>query len=72
MLRKKKFDRALNWLPQVEHRSVLRYKYEKDRYLGLANLLLRRHYFTKELNVGWNELEFGRLPGGKPILVRKN
>ncbi|KAI9472305.1 MAG: 4'-phosphopantetheinyl transferase superfamily [Benjaminiella poitrasii] len=63
-----KFEEALSWLPKNEHASILRYKFDRDRHLALANLLLRRHYFSQELNVGWFDLEFGRLPAGKPIL----
>ncbi|KAI7901607.1 4'-phosphopantetheinyl transferase superfamily [Cokeromyces recurvatus] len=63
-----KFEKALNWLPKNEHASILRYKFDKDRHLALANRLLRRHYFSNELNISWFDLEFDRLPAGKPIL----
>ncbi|KAL9539222.1 hypothetical protein MBANPS3_010389 [Mucor bainieri] len=63
-----KFDRALSWLPKAEHPSVMRFKFERDRHLALANLLLRRHYFSQELQVPWFDLEFDRLPAGKPVL----
>ncbi|KAI8646523.1 4'-phosphopantetheinyl transferase superfamily [Parasitella parasitica] len=65
-----KFDRALSWLPTVEHPSVMRFKFDKDRHLALANLLLRRHYFSQKLQMPWFDLEFDRLPAGKPILKR--
>ncbi|KAG2198576.1 hypothetical protein INT46_000719 [Mucor plumbeus] len=63
-----KFDRALSWLPKAEHPAVMRFKFDRDKHLALANLLLRRHYFSQELQVPWFDLEFDRLPAGKPIL----
>lgn len=48
----------------------MRFKFDRDRHLALASLLLRRHYFSQELQVPWSTLEFGRLPGGKPYLVK--
>lgn len=48
----------------------MRFKFDKDRHLALANLLLRRHYFSQELQVPWFDLEFDRLPAGKPVLVQ--
>ncbi|KAI8971526.1 4'-phosphopantetheinyl transferase superfamily [Mycotypha africana] len=64
-----KFDRALSWLPTEEHPSVLRYKFDKDKHLALASLLLRRYYFSKKLNISWHDLKFGRLSAGKPYLM---
>ncbi|OAD00108.1 hypothetical protein MUCCIDRAFT_83525 [Mucor lusitanicus CBS 277.49] len=63
-----KFDKALSWLPKAEHPSVMRFKFERDRHLALASLLLRRHYFSQELQTPWFDLEFDRLPAGKPVL----
>ncbi|CEP12113.1 hypothetical protein [Parasitella parasitica] len=67
-----KADRALSWLPTAEHPSVMRFKFDKDRHLALASLLLRRHYFSQELQVPWFDLEFDRLPAGKPILKQSD
>lgn len=59
----------MSWLPKAEHPAVMRFKFARDKHLALANLLLRRHYFSQELQVSWFDLEFDRLPAGKPILV---
>ncbi|KAI8061270.1 4'-phosphopantetheinyl transferase superfamily [Thamnidium elegans] len=63
-----KFKTALSWLPDHEHSSVTRFKYERDQHLALTSLLLRRHYFSQRLQVPWPSLQFDRLPKGKPIL----
>ncbi|KAI8355692.1 4'-phosphopantetheinyl transferase superfamily [Blakeslea trispora] len=63
-----KFNKALSWLPNNEHTSVTRFKFEKDRHLALASRLLRRHYFCQLLNKPWYDLEFEQVPGGKPFL----
>jgi phosphopantetheinyl transferase len=61
----------LSFLPVEEHKSVLRFKFDRDKHLALANLLLRRHYFSQLLNKGWFDIEFGKYPGGKPYIVSR-
>ncbi|KAI8885602.1 4'-phosphopantetheinyl transferase [Backusella circina FSU 941] len=63
-----KFNEALSFLPVEEHKAVLRFKFDRDKHLALANLLLRRHYFSKLLKKKWFDLEFGKYPGGKPYI----
>ncbi|KAG0753291.1 hypothetical protein G6F24_013078 [Rhizopus arrhizus] len=63
------FQWALGKLTTEESTSVLRFKFARDQHLALASILLRRYYFSKLLNVPWNELEFGKHQGGKPFLT---
>ncbi|KAI8364812.1 4'-phosphopantetheinyl transferase superfamily [Choanephora cucurbitarum] len=67
-----KFNKALSWLPDNEHTSVTRFKFERDRHLALASRLLRRHYFCQLLNKPWHDLEFEQISGGKPFLKTNN
>ncbi|OBZ81928.1 L-aminoadipate-semialdehyde dehydrogenase-phosphopantetheinyl transferase, partial [Choanephora cucurbitarum] len=67
-----KFNKALSWLPDNEHTSVTRFKFERDRQLALASRLLRRHYFCQLLNKPWHDLEFEQVSGGKPFLKINN
>jgi phosphopantetheinyl transferase len=60
---------AMSWLPVDERPLVTRFKFKRDQHLALSSLLLRRHYFSNLLDIGWYELQFDRLSGGKPILV---
>ncbi|KAG1048399.1 hypothetical protein G6F43_009208 [Rhizopus delemar] len=62
------FQWALGKLTTEETTSVLRFKFARDQHLALASILLRRYYFSKLLNVPWDELEFGKHQGGKPFL----
>ncbi|CAO3694440.1 unnamed protein product [Rhizopus stolonifer] len=64
----KKFQQALRKLTKEETTSVLRYKFAQNQHLALASILLRRHYFSKLLNIAWEELEFDKHSGGKPFL----
>ncbi|KAI8377540.1 4'-phosphopantetheinyl transferase superfamily [Radiomyces spectabilis] len=65
----KEVNEVLKWLPEHEHASVTRKKYVNDQRLAVGSLLLRRYFVSKYLAMPWHDIQFDRLPGGKPTLA---